>query len=246
MLEPLYELELWDQTAPSEQDLIIRALSDRHTDGLDLVETKIFECGDQRHRIAVFIHEASGLRLHLIPGGIRKVYDGFVDKNAGQRRVDPFLISCFPITRKLWLRDHSKGPDRDWPMVQIHPSDIEKWLADWTGLKLRLPTDCEWEHAAWSGTAKRFPWGSEPDPGSYWFDKNSADQLHSVMLHSGHPNAFGLVDCIGHVWELCAEGHGNGGCFQSHPYSFDLQIDPPLKACPNLGFRVACSLSPDL
>jgi len=93
------------------------------------------------------------------------------------------------------------------------------WLRAKTGKPYRLPTEAEWEYAARAGSAMSRFWGDDPDQAcAYanvrdlaWGEKNSdpLNPLHQCndgyvgVAPAGHyrPNAFGLHDMIGNVWE---------------------------------------------
>lgn len=63
----------------------------------------------------------------------------------------------------------------------------------------RLPTEWEWEKAAKAGTRTRYYWGNEVDGAYAWYKENADKQTHPVGQKL--PNAFGLYDMAGNVWE---------------------------------------------
>ena len=107
----------------------------------------------------------------------------------------------------------------DWTDAQAYV----EWLADLTGKPYRLLTEAEWEFAADAGSDKTFPWGDDPDKACLHanvYDLDAVDgstdsALTSVNCRDGNaaaapvggypPNAFGLNDMVGNVWEWTAD-----------------------------------------
>ncbi|MCU0880696.1 MAG: SUMF1/EgtB/PvdO family nonheme iron enzyme, partial [Pirellulaceae bacterium] len=76
-----------------------------------------------------------------------------------------------------------------------------------TGATYRLLTEAEWEYACRAGTTTRFSFGDDAGVlGQYaWWKNNSRDSTQPIGQL--RPNAFGLFDMHGNVWEWCADWH---------------------------------------
>jgi len=77
--------------------------------------------------------------------------------------------------------------------------------ATWSNNGYRLPTEAQWEYAARAGTTTTAYWGNATDDATVgqnaWFTSNSGAKTHAVGQKL--PNAFGLYDIMGNVWQYC-------------------------------------------
>jgi formylglycine-generating enzyme required for sulfatase activity len=78
-----------------------------------------------------------------------------------------------------------------------------RWLSKRTGKPYRLLSEAEWEYAARAGTSTRYPWGDEPGTNQANFAGSGSrwSPTYRAPIGSFQPNAFGLYDMIGNVWE---------------------------------------------
>ena len=84
------------------------------------------------------------------------------------------------------------------PAYHFHGEEEVEWLRDADGF--RLPTEAEWEYLCRAGsTSARY---GELDKVA-WFGDNSNGETHPVGQKE--PNAWGLLDTLGNVWEWCVD-----------------------------------------
>lgn len=121
--------------------------------------------------------------------------------------IKSFSIGKYEVTQEQWhsvmgtLPSKSKG--RTLPVEQISWDDAQLFLKELsrkTSKKYRLPTEAEWEYAARSGTTTSYSFGDiENGIDQYaWYHENSKS---TNSVGQKLPNAFGLFDMHGNVWE---------------------------------------------
>ena len=88
----------------------------------------------------------------------------------------------------------------DHPVVEVSWYGAMAY-SKWAGK--RLPTEAEWEKAARGGlVGKRYPWGDTIDATQANYGQNVGD---ATPVGSYPPNAYGLYDMVGNVWEWCLD-----------------------------------------
>lgn len=150
------------------------------------------------------------------------------ERNEGPRHkvviAKSFAVGTYEITFEEWDACVTAGGcngyrpfDYGWgrngrPLVDVSWFDAQayiKWLSHKTAKHYRLLTEAEWEYAARAGSSARYAWGDEAGQnhancrscGSEWDGKQTA--LTGIF----EPNAFGLYDMHGNVWEWVADNY---------------------------------------
>ena len=137
----------------------------------------------------------------------------------------PFYLGQYEVTQAQW--NAVMGPTSFYFTGDNRPAEFVSWddcqifsqqVSVLTGRTARLPTEAEWEYACRANTATDYSFGDDPSQlGQYaWYAGNSASQTQDVGDRL--PNAWGLYDMHGNVWELCQDWYG--------PYGSSAEVDP--------------------
>jgi len=189
-----------------------------------------------------------GIKLQLIPPG--EFVMGEADTTAAKkgsganetaphrvRITKPFLLGSYEITRAQYESVAKRQPSQargEGEPAKL-PVDSVSWSAavsfcetlnqqeprDSRRRRYRLPTEAEWEYACRAGSADRWPLGNDEAKAALvgWFQPEADGRAHAVG--GKLPNAWGLYDMLGNVYEWC------GDWYRSDYYAQSPAVDPP-------------------
>ena len=187
----------------------------------------------RRHQATQLIERVNGVEIAMvhIPGGMfmmgspedepeREFWQEGTESPQHLVTIEPFYLAKYLVTQAQWQAvmgnnpSEFKGDNR--PVEQVSWNESVEFcqrLSDITGNQYQLPSEAQWEYACRAGTTTPFyfgptittelanfngnyPYGSAPE-GVY--------RQETTDVGSFPPNAFGLYDMHGNLWEWCAD-----------------------------------------
>jgi len=128
-----------------------------------------------------------------------------------------FYLGVYTVTQEQWQAVMRENPsrfkgERKLPVENVTWDECQEFLkkmGDKDGHSYRLPTEAEWEYACRAGSTDLWCSGDDPKMlGQYaWYAGNSGEKTHPVGQKK--PNAWGLYDMHGNIWEWCADRYGD-------------------------------------
>jgi formylglycine-generating enzyme required for sulfatase activity len=125
-----------------------------------------------------------------------------------------FYIGKFEVTQGQWKVLMGSNPSEfqncgsDCPVENVKWNEVKTFIKKLNekkdGYQYRLPSEAEWEYAARATTTTKHYWGDDPEK-KLWQYYAHHTEFSPAKVGSYLPNAFGLYDMSGNVWEMCED-----------------------------------------
>jgi formylglycine-generating enzyme required for sulfatase activity len=210
-------------------DNVVVAASGTVTMDIDHALTTSIVSGNVTYANGVLTVDGIRYEMALVPAGEFQMGSDAPEAEHDEQPVHtvliskPFWLGRTEVTQTLWQAVMGSNPSKfkggdDYPVENVRWEESRDFIASLNQMLgsdlFRFPTEAEWEYACRAGTTgERY---GELDAIA-WYHDNAGGRTHPVGLKQ--PNAFGLCDMLGNVWEWCRD-------IYDFPYRSDYQVDP--------------------
>ena len=126
----------------------------------------------------------------------------------------PFYMGKYEVTQEQWESVMGKNPSNTkgskLPVTDVSWEDCQEFIKKLNASKkggYRLPYESEWEYTCRAGTTTKYSFGDRITPQDANYDDSKLGKPVAVGSYS--PNAFGVYDMHGNVWEWCNDWYGS-------------------------------------
>ena len=150
------------------------------------------------------------LEMVLIPAG--NFLRGLpLELKQGVTISKPFYLGKYEVAQEQWEGLMGNNPSSrkgaKLPVTDVSWEDCQEFIKKFnakTSGGYRLPTEAEWEYACRAGTMTAYSYGDSLSKSDANYDSSNTNSVGSYK-----PNAFGLYDMHGNVWEWCKDWYAD-------------------------------------
>jgi len=232
-IEGLSESEINDFLLKVMREQKAKTKKDEETKAKKEKETKVKKEADEANakeaqkKAAMILHKeveekadlGAGIKLDmvLIPAG--KFMMGSQGSEVGRKSdemqyevtlTNPYYIGKYEVTQEQWQAIMGNNPSETkgvkLPVTHVSWEDCQEFIKKLNAKTIggyRLPTEAEWEYACRAGTTTAYSFGDKITLKDANYSGSAIDA--PAVIGSYKPNAFGLYDMHGNVWEWCED-----------------------------------------
>ena len=183
------------------------AAKDKQNEIAKSLQTKVLEVED--------LGKGLSLEMVLIPAGkfmmgspASEIGRDISEKQHEVTLTKPFYMGKYEVTQEQWEKIMGDNPSQvkgeKLPVTVVSWNDCQEFITKLnakTNVCYRLPTEEEWEYACRAGTSTAYSFGDNITPTNGNYKDSNIDKI--IAVGSYKPNAFGLYDMHGNVFEWC-------------------------------------------
>ena len=230
VLIPAGEFKMGSGESVEETTAFFKKNYDVNSD-VNFLEASSFKDEHPQHRVRITKPFYLAI-YHVTRGQFRQFVADTSYKTDAEKAKKPGAYgwnkNYYGFNKKYSWRNAGFEQTDEHPVVNVSWNDAVafcKWLSKKEGKTYRLPTEAEGEYACRAGTTTRYYSGDDPEtlakvgnvadaatkakfPDWRWTIKANDGYVFTAAVGKFKPNAFGLYDMHGNVWQWCADRYG--------------------------------------